>query len=109
MADAYSLLEVGAAEPVLGCESMRPRVWFLEPGNDRKNYHSHAEQEELYYLLSGTGRMKVDGETLTVPEGTAVRVPPETPRKTFNDTEEEHVWLVVGAPNVEDSGVVHEE
>ena len=124
MADGYTMLEVDREAAVrsgksrtrnvdlgdaLGCASMRPRVWFVEPGNDRKNFHSHAEQEELYYCLSGPGRMRIGDETLTVAEDTAIRVPPEIPRKTFNDTDEEHVWLVVGAPNVDDSGIVHEE
>lgn len=92
------------ADRLVGCTAMRPKVWYLEPGNDRKNYHVHSRQEELYVVLSGPGRMTVGGETITVPEGGLVRVPPETPRKTFNDTDQEHVWLVVGAPNVDDPG-----
>ncbi|MFD1684902.1 cupin domain-containing protein [Halobellus litoreus] len=124
MADQYEMIEVEAAElelseksgtrnidlgEALGCEKMRPRMWFVEPGHDRKRYHSHEEQEEFYYVLSGPGRMRIAGETHTIPEGTAVRISPETPRKTFNDTDREHVWLVVGAPAVEDPGIVHEE
>lgn len=124
MPQEYSMLNVNDVDPersaksntpridlgdALGCETMRPMVWFLEPGNDGKNYHSHETQEELYYVLSGPGRMTIAGETKTVPEGTAIRVPPETPRRTFNDTDHEHVWLVVGSPNVDDPGIVHDE
>ena len=124
MADQYEMIDVEASElelseksgtrnidlgEALGCEKMRPRMWFVEPGHDRKRYHSHEEQEEFYYVLSGPGRMRIAGETHTIPEGTAVRISPETPRKTFNDTDREHVWLVVGAPAVEDPGIVHEE
>lgn len=89
----------------LGCEEMRPRVWFLEPGHDRKGRHRHEQQEELYIVLRGEGRMTVDGEQLIVPEGGAVRVAAEAPRRLFNDTDEEAVWLVVGAPPVPDDGV----
>lgn len=124
MGNDYEMIQVDDADPepseksgtpnvdlgaVLGCERMRPRVWFVEPGNDRKRYHSHVEQEEFYYVLSGPGRMTIAGETQTIPEGTAIRIPPDTKRKTFNDTDEEHVWLVVGAPAVEDPGIVHED
>lgn len=89
----------------LGCEKMRPNVWFLSPG-DEMTFHRQTEQEELYYVLEGPGRMRLgpDGEIRDVPEGTALRVPPETPRQLLNDTDGEHVWLVVGAPSTEDDG-----
>jgi len=124
MSDGYELIDVADAEltlseksgtrnidfgDVLGCEKLRPRMWFVEPGHDRKRYHSHEQQEEFYYVLSGPGRMRIAGEDHTIPEGTAIRIPPGTKRKTFNDTDREHVWLVVGAPAVDDPGIVHEE
>jgi mannose-6-phosphate isomerase-like protein (cupin superfamily) len=87
----------------LGCTEMRPKVWYLSPG-DAMSYHRQTEQEEFYYVLQGPGRMKIDDELMDVPEGTAVRVPPETPRQVLNDTEGEHVWLIVGAPPVEGDG-----
>lgn len=88
----------------LDCTAMRPKVWFLEPGNERKTYHHHGQQEELYYQIEGPGRMRLDGEVRDIPEGAFVRVAPEMPRQVFNDTDREHVWLVVGAPAVEDPG-----
>jgi mannose-6-phosphate isomerase-like protein (cupin superfamily) len=88
----------------LGCTEMRPRVWYLSPG-DAMSYHRQAEQEEFYYVLSGPGRMKIDEEMIDVPEGAAMRIPPETRRQILNDTEGEHVWLVIGAPPVEDDGL----
>ena len=87
----------------LGCTEMRPKVWYLSPG-DAMSYHRQTEQEEFYYVLEGPGRMKINDELMDVPEGTAVRIPPETPRQVLNDTEGEHVWLIVGAPPAEDDG-----
>ncbi|WP_254546835.1 cupin domain-containing protein [Halomarina pelagica] len=87
----------------LGCTEMRPKVWYLSPG-DAMSYHRQTEQEELYYVLRGPGRMKIGGELVDVPEGTAVRVPPETDRQVLNDTDGEHVWLIVGAPPATDDG-----
>jgi len=78
----------------LGCTEMRPKVWYLSPG-DAMSYHRQTEQEELYYVLEGPGRMQIDGELVDLPEGTAVRIPPETPRQVLNDTEGEHVWLIL--------------
>lgn len=90
----------------LGCEKMRPKVWFLSPG-DEMSFHRQEEQEELYYALEGPGRMKLgaDEEIHDIPEGTAVRVSPDTPRQILNDTEGEHVWLVIGAPPTEGDGL----
>lgn len=88
----------------LGCTEMRPKVWFLSPG-DEMSFHRQAAQEELYYVLRGPSRFRVGEELLDVEEGTAIRVPPETPRQIINDTDSDHVWLVVGAPPVEDDGL----
>ncbi|MFB6218939.1 MAG: cupin domain-containing protein [Halobacteriaceae archaeon] len=87
----------------LDLQRSRAKVWYLSPG-DAMSYHRQAEQEELYYVLAGPGRMKIDGDHHDVPEGTAVRVAPDTPRQVLNDTEGEHVWLIVGAPPVDDDG-----
>jgi mannose-6-phosphate isomerase-like protein (cupin superfamily) len=94
---------------ILGCTEMRPRVWYLDPG-DGMSYHRQDEQEEFYYVLEGPGRIRLGDETLTVETGTTLRVPPETPRRVFNDSDDErHVWLVVGAPAVENDGRPIEE
>lgn len=90
---------------LLECTEMRPRVWYLSPG-DAMSHHRQAEQEEFYYVLEGPGQILIDGETHTVPEGTAIRIPPDTPRQIRNDTDRDHAWLVVGAPPVEDDGIV---
>lgn len=88
----------------LALEEMRARIWYLEPGHDRKGTHVHEQQEELYYVIDGPGRMTVAGETIDVPEGAFVRLPASTPRRLFNDSDEEHVWLIVGAPPVTRDG-----
>jgi mannose-6-phosphate isomerase-like protein (cupin superfamily) len=93
---------VGLVEE-LGCTEMRPKVWYLSSG-DALSHHRQTEQEEFYYVLSGPGRIRIDGELMDVEEGTAIRIPPETPRQVLNDTEGEHVWLIIGAPNVEGDG-----
>ena len=73
------------------------RLWRLAPGQTVTR-HRHFEQEELYLLLEGAGRMRVDGELLTLGRLDAVLVEPESIRQVFNDTDTEALWLVVGAP-----------
>lgn len=49
-------------------------------------------------VLEGTGRVRVDGELLTLEPLSTLLVEPEGVRQVFNDTNEQALWLVVGAP-----------
>ncbi len=73
------------------------RIWRLAPGQ-ASTRHRHFVQHELYVVLEGTGRMRVDDELLTLEPLSAVLVEPDTVRQVFNDTAEPAVWLVAGAP-----------
>jgi len=42
--------------------------------------------------------MRVGDETLTVPKYGGVLVGPDQLRQVFNDTDDEVLWLIVGAP-----------
>ncbi|HEX3238981.1 MAG TPA: cupin domain-containing protein [Solirubrobacterales bacterium] len=73
------------------------RLWRLEPGQ-ASTKHRHAEQEELYVLLEGEGRVRIDGEALTLAPLDTLLVGPDSVRQLFNDTDADQLWLVVGAP-----------
>jgi quercetin dioxygenase-like cupin family protein len=81
----------------LEAASLGARLWRLEPGQ-ASTRHRHREQEELYVLLEGSGRMRVEDELLTLTPLDAVLVEPRTVRQAFNDTDADQLWLVVGAP-----------
>lgn len=81
----------------LQAERLGARLWRLAPGQ-ASTRHRHIETEELYVLLEGRGRMRVDGELLTLAALDTVLVPPDSVRQLFNDGEEEALWLVFGAP-----------
>lgn len=80
-----------------GSENLSARLWRLPP-NSANTLHKHIRQEEFYFVLEGTGRMRVGDETLTVPRYGGVLVGPDQMRQVFNDTEAEVLWLIVGAP-----------
>ena len=80
-----------------GSENLSARLWRLPPGS-ANTLHKHIRQEEFYFVLEGVGRMRVGGETLTVPKNGGVLVGPEMLRQVFNDTDAETLWLIVGAP-----------
>lgn len=76
------------------------RLWRLEPGQ-ASTQHRHREQEELYVLLEGRGRVRVDGELLEMERLDALLIEPPSVRQLFNDTDADQLWLVVGAPREE--------
>ena len=80
-----------------GSENMGARLWRLPP-KSANTLHKHIRAEEFYFVLEGTGRMRVGGETLTVPKYGGVLVGPEQLRQVFNDTDAETLWLIIGAP-----------
>ena len=81
----------------LGAEAFGARLWRLRPGQ-ASTRHRHRTQTELYVVLEGTGRMRVEAELLTLEPLSAVLVEPDTVRQVFNDTGGDALWLVVGTP-----------
>jgi mannose-6-phosphate isomerase-like protein (cupin superfamily) len=70
------------------------------PPDQRFPYgHTHAEQEELYVVVGGGGRMKLDDEIVEVAEWDAVRVPPGTWRG-YEAGPDGLELLVFGAPHL---------
>ncbi len=60
--------------------------------------HKHEQQEELYVIVSGSGRMKLDDEVRELKQWDAVRVAKETMR-SFEAGPDGLELLVFGAPN----------
>ena len=81
----------------LDAGSLGARLWRLAPGQ-ASTKHRHIEQEELYVLLEGSGRVRVDGHLLTMEPLDTLLVEPRGVRQLFNDTGADQLWLVVGAP-----------
>jgi len=81
----------------LEASSLGARLWRLAPGQ-ASTKHRHIQTEELYVLLEGSGRVRVDDEPLTLAPLDSLLVEPGSARQLFNDTEADQLWLVVGAP-----------
>lgn len=81
----------------LGVDTMGARLWRIEPGQ-ASTRHRHRDTAEIYVLLEGHGRMRVDDELLDLGPLDSVLVEPGSVRQPFNDTEADQLWLVVGAP-----------
>jgi uncharacterized cupin superfamily protein len=81
----------------LEAAALGARLWRVEPGK-ASTFHRHFTQEELYVLLEGEGRVRIEDEVLTLQPLDTLLVEAETPRQLFNDTAADQLWLVVGAP-----------
>jgi quercetin dioxygenase-like cupin family protein len=81
----------------LEARTMGARLWRLGP-SQASTRHRHRETSELYIVLEGTGRLRVESTVLTLSPLSAVLVDPETVRQAFNDTATDQLWLIVGAP-----------
>ena len=89
-----------------GSELLGARLWRLPP-KSANTLHKHVIAEEFYFVLEGTGRIRVGEETLTLPRYGGVLVGPSVLRQIFNDSDAEVLWLVVAAPEKEfESGKV---
>jgi mannose-6-phosphate isomerase-like protein (cupin superfamily) len=83
-----------------GSQLLGARLWRLPP-KSANTWHKHICAEEFYFVLEGTGRIRIGEDTITVPKYGAVHIGPEMMRQVFNDTDTEVLWLILGAPDNE--------
>lgn len=81
----------------LGLTSMEVSLNQLPAGASVPFYHTHRENEELYIFIGGQGQFQVDGQTMEVKEGTAVRVGPEGERTIRNNGTGDLYFIVIQA------------
>jgi quercetin dioxygenase-like cupin family protein len=60
---------------LLGAKHLSMCVIQVEPGETVRPAHSHPNGEEVIYIVSGSGRVMVNGEVSAVREGSAVLFP----------------------------------
>jgi quercetin dioxygenase-like cupin family protein len=94
-------LEFRAATKALQLERCALSYQRLPPGCRFPYGHTHATQEEVYVVVSGSGRMKVDDEIVELARWDAVRLPPGSWRG-YEAGPDGLELLVLGAPNLGD-------
>ncbi len=68
--------------------------------------HFHATSEEIYYITSGWGEMRVENEMFSVRAGDAVALLPGQRHKIWNRGEEDLVFLCMCVPPYEHEDTV---
>jgi mannose-6-phosphate isomerase-like protein (cupin superfamily) len=97
--DSAPDLEFRAATKPLELEQAALSYQRVPPGVRFPYGHTHVTQEEVYVVVRGSGRMKLDDEIVELEEWDAVRVPPGTWRGYEAGPDGLEI-LVIGAPNL---------
>ena len=72
--------EARVARTALGAEQTGVSHFRLRPGKRSPFTHRHLRAEEVYVILSGSGRIELDGELADVRPLDAIRVAPQVAR-----------------------------
>ena len=97
-------MEARFPKRVLGSTIGALSLQRLAPGLRSPFGHRHARQEELYVIVEGGGRMKLDDEVVDVRRWDAVRVSPGTMR-AFEAGPDGLELLAYGAPIADEPDV----
>jgi mannose-6-phosphate isomerase-like protein (cupin superfamily) len=66
-------------------------------GRVTTDYHAHENKEQIYYFISGKGKMRIDDVEYPVTAGDSVHLPPGTKHRVINDTEDDIEYLNISA------------
>jgi mannose-6-phosphate isomerase-like protein (cupin superfamily) len=81
----------------LECEIGAVGLETLGPGFRTPFGHKHKKQEELYVVVKGSGRVKLDDDVVDIRQWDVIRVPPHVMRN-FEAGDEGLEVLAFGAP-----------
>ncbi|HAM72805.1 MAG TPA: hypothetical protein DCM86_14280 [Verrucomicrobiales bacterium] len=68
--------------------------------------HYHVRSEEIYFITSGAGRIRIEGEIAPVRPGDAIAIPPGRRHKLWNTGKEPLCLLCCCAPPYEHSDTI---
>jgi mannose-6-phosphate isomerase-like protein (cupin superfamily) len=86
--DVYTVLDVSKLDNLVVSETT------LHPGKETSG-HSHTDADEVYFVMSGKGSMKLDDEKFDVKEKDIVLIKRGSFHKVFNTSQEDLVFICV--------------
>jgi mannose-6-phosphate isomerase-like protein (cupin superfamily) len=84
LAPEFGMSEMGEARfarETLGAERIGMSLYRMNPGKRVGFGHCHTQSEEMYVVISGSGRFKVEDDILAVGEKDVVYCPPASVRE----------------------------
>ena len=97
-------LESRFARQALGLEHQGLSHFRIAPGFRLPFGHVHTEQEEVYLVIEGSARAKLDDEVVELRTWDAVRIPSGTWRSLEGGPDGAQI-IAVGAPNTENRDI----
>lgn len=83
----------------LGTKHLAINYYELAPGDSFAfGYHAHDDQEEVFYVQSGTATFETENGDVTVSGGEAIRFASGEFQRGVNEGDERVVALALGAP-----------
>jgi mannose-6-phosphate isomerase-like protein (cupin superfamily) len=64
--------------------------------------HYHRRSAEIYYVLDGTGRMELNGDTVDIVPGSVITIEPGTRHRLFSETGARTIVVAVPAFDPDD-------
>lgn len=86
-----------AAPWTLGTQNLWVGVSKVDPGSS-SNMHAHDDLEEIFYVISGRGKIRVGDEEEPIEAGSCIYMPRNTPHQLINTSDETLKVLAVTSP-----------
>lgn len=67
----------------LGLTGAEISINTLPAGQSVPFIHSHKQNEEIYYIVNGSGKVVIDGEAIELTAGDWIRISPKAERQFF--------------------------
>jgi len=84
--------------PLLGAKDLGYSYDVVPPGKRSCPFHSHRGEEEMFFIVKGTGTLRYGDETRKVRAGDVICCPtggPETAHQIVNDSDGELAYLSI--------------
>ena len=84
--------------PLLGARDLGYSYDIVPPGKRGCPFHSHRGEEEMFFILKGTGTLRYGNETRPIRAGDVICCPvggPETAHQIINDSDADLAYLSV--------------
>ena len=89
---------LGMASRRIGAKQLGYNLTVVPPGKRAFPFHSHRSNEEMFFVLEGSGEIRIGEDTYALRQGDLVACPkggPETAHQIINNSENELKYLAV--------------
>jgi len=84
--------------PLLGAKDLGYSYDVVPPGKSSCPFHSHRAEEEMFFIVAGSGTLRYGNETRTIRAGDFIACPaggPDTAHQIINDSADDLTYISV--------------